>query len=131
MSRFVNGEERTEVRAEWWDEGECVTIRKLGFLDRRYISGQSTTYGPPDEEGKRSVYVDMEAMDLAILERGIADWSLKGEDGKRAPLSKGMLRRLGERDGEFIVNAIHEFNPRRSAEEQASFRAAAGDGAAE
>lgn len=142
MSRFVSGRETVEIAAPWWDEGEVVTIRKLSFLDRRYIAGASTTYGEPDEEGNRIVRVDTEAMDLAILERGIVEWTLKapprspplentGGREEVAPLTKGQLRRLAPEDGEYIVNAIHEYNPRRSAAEQAGFRAGAGDGAAE
>jgi len=131
MSAFVDVRETREIRAEWWEEGEAVTIRKLSFLDRRYIAGQSATYGKPREDGTRSVFVDTEAMDLAILEKGIVRWTLKRPNGKIAPLTRGMLRKLGEADGEYIVNAIHEYNPRRSAAEQARFRGGAGDGAEE
>lgn len=120
MTRFVSAETR-EVRAEWWDEGEVVTIRKLSFLDRRYIAGASTTYGEPDEAGQRTVQVDLEAMDLAILERGIAAWTLRDEGGQRAPLTREMLARLSLEDGAFLADAIHAFNPRRSAAAQEGF----------
>jgi len=120
MARFV-GTETQRIRADWWDEDEWVEIRKLSFLDRRTIAGRSTTYGPVREDGGRSVFVDTGAMDLAIMELGIVDWRLVSEQGELMPLGEAALRRLGEEDGAYIVNAIHEYNPRRSAEEQASF----------
>jgi len=129
MARFVSVETH-EVRAEWWDEGETVSIRKLSYLDRQYISAEATLYTRGEENGHRVIGVDTEAMDRAILERGIASWTLRDENGKAAPLTRSAIERLSLEDGRFIVNAIHEYNPRRSAAEQEGFRPAAGDGAA-
>ena len=101
MGRFVSQETR-RVRAAWWGEDEWVEVRKLSFLDRRWVAGQCTTYGPVREDGSRSVYVDTAAMDLALMERGVAAWNLLGERGKPVKLRKAALERLAEPDGEFI-----------------------------
>jgi len=124
------GQERKRIRAPWWAEEEWVEIRKLSFLDRRTIAGRSTTYGPVREDGSRQVFVDMAEMDLALMEVGIAAWNLLDEKEKPIKLRTSVMKQLDEPDGTFIVNAIHDFNPRRSAEEQEGFRAADGDGAA-
>ena len=127
MGRFVS--ETTVVRADWWDEGEEVEIKRFSHLDRQYISHQATEI-VAGEDGSRVVRLDAEALDRAIMQRGIVRWTLKGANGKVAPLTRSAIERLSSEDGEFIVNAIHEFNPRRSAEEQANFRGTAGGGAA-
>ena len=139
MSRFVNAEETDEIRAPWWAEGETVTIRRLSWADRLYIQKRSTVVGAENGDGTRSVLVDLEAFDLALMERGIVAWTLRappveghgGEEAGIAPLTVEMFGRLTAEDGQFISDAINALNPRRSATEQAGFRAGAGDGAAE
>jgi len=127
MSRFVEGTK--VVRAEWWDEGEEVVIRKLNYGQRKAIHRASTSTRPgPD--GSREIVYDLVAMDEEILVQGVVSWTLRDEAGKMPAVRRESLQRLDERDAEFILNEIHAYNPRRTAEEQRSFRGEAGGGAA-
>jgi hypothetical protein len=130
MGRFVGRDEVREIRAPWWEEGETVTIRRLSYLDRREVAGESTRT-VTEEDGATRVTMDLAALDRALLAHGIAGWTLKGADGQTMQLNAGAIEQLREEDGEFILQEIGAFNPRRTVAEQAVFRGAAGSGAAE
>jgi len=131
MPRFVEDSDVKEVRAEWWDEDEAVTIRKFSYGDRQALAGVAIKVGVTDEGGLQRNLV-VERMNLEILNLGIKRWTLKRSDGKVANLNRKSIEALTDEDAEFILAAINAFNPssRRSAEEQATFRGADGGGAA-
>ena len=136
MGRFVSGTK--VVRADWWDEGEEVVIRKLDYGRRKAIQRASTRIVPGADGGREIVY-DLVGMDEEILVQGVVSWTFGEDDGRpttddgegqRVRVNRASLKRLDERDAEYILSEINAYNPRRSKEEQASFRGEAGDGAA-
>lgn len=135
MGRFVEQGDVREVRAAWWSEDECVVIKVFSYLDRQYISAAATTMVPSEDGatavtvGANIVQVDLEALDRALLERGIASWTLQNAQGKEVPMTRSAIARLSDQDGAYIVAQIVALNPRRSAAEEAGFRGAAGGGA--
>jgi len=133
MSRFIDSSDVKVIQAEWWDEGETVTIKRFSYGDRQRLAGLATRAGTKLETGDAiitDVYVGR--MNLAILEVGIVEWTLQDE-GKVVKLNRQAIERLTDEDGDFILGEIQAFNPRRrrSAEEQEFFRGGAGAGAAE
>jgi hypothetical protein len=113
MGRFVEASEVREVRAGHWDEGETVTIKRFSFGDRQFLMGAAMGDSARLHKGDVAVSVDIEHMNLAILERGIARWTLKRADGSVAPLNKESIASLTERDAEFILGEIQAYNPSR------------------
>jgi len=134
MARFVGRETKT-IRAEWWEEGEEVAIRRFSYGDRQAIMQACTSMRPEVGEdgeptGARIVTQDLAALNLEMLCRGIARWTFVGENGKLALVRKHWIEQLENRDGEFILAEIEAYNRGRDEEGQASFRGAAGGGAA-
>jgi len=133
-SHFVTKADHKTIRAEWWDEDEHVVIRKFSYGDRQALANETVKVGMTGQSGQEKMITDVQIgrMNLAILQRGIVSWTLKGPDGKIAQLNQQMIEALNEEDAEFILAAINTLNPRRrrTAEEQANFRGAGGDGSA-
>lgn len=131
MPRFVEDSDVKEIRAEWWDEGETVTIRRFNYGDRQALASAAVKVGV-DGEGGVLTDVVVGRMNLEILNRGIKRWTLKRADGRVANLNGRSIEALTDEDAEFILAEINAFNPskRRPAEEQATFRGAGGGGAA-
>lgn len=130
MSRFVSEAERKTIHAPWWDEDEEVVIKRLSYGDRQVLAGEATKVDLA-ADGGRMTEVQVGKMNLAVLRMGIASWTLKGPDGTMPPVNGQWIYRLQDRDAEFILGEINAYNPRRSADEQAGFRAEAGDGTEE
>jgi len=128
MAGFVDRNETQEIHADWWGEDEVVVIRRFGYLDRKAIQQAAVTI-LPGSNGHQVAEVDSEALDRELMLRGIVSWTLVDGRGKKVPFTRSAIERLDEPDGEFITNAIAAFNPRRTPEQQASFRGAAGGGA--
>jgi len=127
--RFVSGETR-EIRAARWDVGETVTIRRLSYGARKAIQQASQRVEPGEEPGTVVIRTDLALMDLAILEQGIAGWTFADAAGQAVAVTLPQIKQLREEDAEFILDEITAFNPKRTAEEEVSFRGSAGDGAA-
>jgi len=125
MPRFVS--ETKEIRAEWWDADEHAVIRKFSYMNRQRVSSRAAQARKVGED--TVVVIDRAEMHLAMLEEGIASWTLKKENGKAMPLRRSALEKLSFEDAEFIVEEIEKFNEKRTPEEQGSFRDGAGDGA--
>lgn len=113
MGRFVESSEVREARAEWWDPGETVTVKRFSFGDRQALMAAAMGDSARLQKGDVSVRVDVGQMNLAILERGIARWTLKRADGSVAPLNKESIASLTEKDAEFILGEIQAYNPSR------------------
>ena len=116
MGRFVVDEVKV-IRASWWDDGEEVTIRRFSYGDRTRISTASNRMERERDAdgqltGKMLVTLDLEALNLTMLLRGIASWTLKGPDGKALPVTREWIERLRNEDGEFILAEIEAFNER-------------------
>jgi len=126
MGRFTS-EETKDVRAEWWEAEEHAILRKFNYGDRQRISAASTIV--KRTEGGSQVEVDMAALNLKMLELGIASWTLRDDGGKLVKLTRTAIERLTREDGEYLLDQITAFNERRTKEDQDNFRGAAGAGA--
>lgn len=113
MGRFVEATEVREVRADWWDPGETVTVKRFSFGDRQYLMGATMGDSARVQKGDVSVTVSVERMNLAVLERGIARWTLKKADGSVAPLTPEVIASMTEQDADFILSEIQRYNPSR------------------
>jgi len=126
MSRFVTDADNRTIHADWWDEDEEVVIKKFSYGDRQALAQETVRVGMTQQAGGTELVSDVMIgrMNLAILERGIVSWTLKGPNGRPVPLRRAWIEQLEERDAEFILQRINMLNPlkRRTAEEQANFR---------
>lgn len=133
MTQFTVKETKV-IQAPWWDEDEQVIIRRFGWGDRQELIQAAVTVDLGNVPTNVQINdVQVGAMNLRIMELGIQSWTLKGPGGKIVPVTKKWIYDLSEPTGNFILREINDFNPRRSrsAKEQANFRGAGGDGAAE
>jgi len=133
MPRFVDDSERKVIQADWWGEKETCTIRRFNYGDRQYLAGQTVRVGlrPGQDTSDVMGDVQVEQMNLAILQRGIVEWT--DEKGNAVPVTMKMIQQLEEEEADFILGEINELNPQsaRTKEEQASFRGDAGNGVEE
>lgn len=128
MPRFVSADDVRTIHAEWWDEDETVTIKKLTYGDRQTI-GKAAARLHFDENGK-PLDSELGDINLVTLEVGIRSWTFTRENGKPAPCNRFWFEKLAPEDGEFILGAINDFNaaPERSEAEQEEFRSSDRDG---
>jgi hypothetical protein len=130
MPRFVDDREKVTIQAPWWAEKEICEIRRFNYGDRQFLAGKTLSMGikpgQSDEEAIADIQIDR--MNLAILERGIARWT--DEEGKSIPVTSSAIKRLEEDDAAFILEEINKLNPRqrRPQAEQEAFRDGSGDG---
>lgn len=120
MGRFVEATEVREIAAPWWDPGETVTVKRFSFGDRQTLMGAVMGESSRVQKGDVSVSISIEQMNVTILRLGIARWTLKAGDGSVAPLTKETIASLQERDAEFILRAVNEYNPSRDEESKNS-----------
>ena len=118
--RFLMNAERV-IRADWWDEGETVTIRKLSWSDVQTIFGKSAEVQNSGSQAQVSFRID--SYNKEILKRGIKAWTFLGENGVPVPITDDFLNLLSAEDGNFIQKEISEFNPEMGRSvEQGNFR---------
>ena len=143
MPSFVSKSETRQIRAPWWGEKESCTIRRFNYGDRQWLAGKTVSVGiKPGAYAGGNVVAEADGdgavtdvligeMNLALLERGVAEWT--DSEGNGLPVTRGAIEALTEQDADFILSEISALNPRRerSRTEQATFRGAAGDGATE
>jgi hypothetical protein len=128
MPRLVGDHEQKTIRASWWAEGETCTIRKFSYGDRQYLAGQTVSMGIDPQSEVQVTQVQFDRMNLAFLERGIVAWT--DDAGDPMPVTREAIAQLEERDADFILEELRDYNPRRqrSAEEQERFRGVSGGG---
>jgi len=141
MPRFVSESETREIQAPWWGETETCTIRKFNYGDRQWLAGKTVFVGiRPGSYADGQVVVEesegtvtdvlIGEMNLALLERGVAQWT--DADGVGLPVTRAAIESLTEQDADFILSEITALNPRRarSKDDQVTFRGKPGGGAA-
>ena len=114
--RFVEASEVKEIRAEWWDPDESVTIKRFSYGDRQFFMGEILSDGARLKGRDVSVDISVGRMNLAVLERGVVRWTLKRADGSVAPLTPAQIAQLAEKDAEFILSELQRFNPTQDEE---------------
>ena len=108
MGRFVSSVDTKKIRAEGWEDGEEVIIKKFSYGDRQKL--ESSAVGDVSTDAK-SMNMDLYEMQMVKLESGIQSWTFKDEQGKLAPVNREFIHKLSEGDGNFIEKAIDEYNP--------------------
>lgn len=139
MSRFTTREDTKVIQAPWWDEDEQVVIRRFTWGDRQKLTQAVIEIdiiidgSKPRIDEVQTGHMNIGRMNVRIMELGIKSWTFRGPGGKIVPLTRKWISQLDDKTGDYILREINAFNPRRirSAEEQASFRGAGGDGAVE
>jgi len=117
---FVDVAATREIHAEWWPEGETVSLRPFTWLDEQRISERSTTVDRSDPDNVL-VQVDNTAWNEARLDLGVVDWTVSDAQGNTVPCTAANKRRLGRKDALFILGEIQDLNKERTADEQRSF----------
>jgi len=122
MGHLITSADTRTIHAAWWQEGETVTIRRWTTVqeDRLYeeilrIAGR---VGDVTE-------VQLKAAKVPVMDIGIKEWTLLGDDGKVLPLNRKTVEALCSEDSTFISNAIWDYNRGRNPEEEATFPAGA------
>jgi len=126
MPSFVDASETKTIQAPWWGKKEQVVIRRFGFGERQRIMGASWRLGLT-EKGETISEKDLGLMNLTVMEEGIVSWTDGKGDG--LPVTLAAIKKLDDRDGDYILGEVNELNSRRvrSPEEQEKFRGGAGD----
>lgn len=125
MPRFVNKADTKTIRAEWWDDGEEVVIRKFSHGQRQKLAMEYFKIEGSVESGSAETFemVNLAEMNMETLLLGIVSWTFQDEAGKDVPVNRQAVFNLVDEDGNFILKAINEFNKKqRTAEEQESFQ---------
>lgn len=122
MGRFVDKGNTKTIRAPWWAEGEEVVIKRFSYGDRQKLNERGMVVHQVDPEGRVMRRADLAVFNLAMMEIGIVEWTLKQDGEHVRPLTPQAIYELTTEDGEYIVCEIDDFNPWRTAEEQESFR---------
>jgi len=117
--RFVSANDTKVIQADWWDEGEQVTIRKFSISQRDALNERIISITGASAENDVT-QMQIKAAQVPVLEAGIKGWTFRNEDGKRVLSSPDNLGRLQPRDADFIAAEIWAFN-RREEEDLESF----------
>ena len=126
MPRYADEKELEIVHAPWWAEGEEVAIRRLSYgEDQRIMKAVSQV----DREAGL-VVVDYAEYRVSVMARCIV-WTRDGAGASKRKLSVAEVRSLIGPDGEFIWERLEALSDRWGPVEQANFRGAPGDGAAQ
>ena len=123
MSHFITDADRKEIRADWWADGETVTIKLFTYVDKQRIFERSLV-GPPvqDAEGNARFRIDSALHAESTLVLGIVDWTFETEEGP-IPCDSEHKCALNNRDGLFIYGEIQAYNEERDAQASENFRA--------
>ena len=117
---FVDLAATREIHADWWPEGETVTIRPFSWSDEQRISERSTTVDRSDPENV-VVHYDNVAWNEARLDIAVTGWTFQDESGQPVPCTAEARRRLCRQDVVFILREIQDLNKERTADEQRNF----------
>jgi hypothetical protein len=128
MSRF---DLRTEtVHAEWWEDGETVTLKELTHgeqhaINRRILGRQQINVGKKSAGMQMELGNSMDAQE-AILLAHIVSWTFTDSKGVLVPVTAENVNRLPQRDTDFILEEIDRLTPSRDDH----FPSGSGDGSA-
>lgn len=122
MDHFVTDVDHKEIHADWWADGETVTIKLFTYVDKQRLFERSLVGTPRvDEDGNVRFRLDTALHTETSLVMGIVAWTFTDADGEPVPCDSEHRCALNPRDGQFIYNEIQELNKERTAEEQDSF----------
>lgn len=110
MGRFVSTSDTTVIAADWWDDGEQVTIRKWSISQRDALNERIISITGASS-GDEITQMQIKAAQVPVLEAGIASWTF-ADGGKRIMPSPENLGRLDPRDADYIASEIWAFNKR-------------------
>lgn len=118
MGRFVTKGDTKVVRAEWWEDGEEVTIKRWSIrakdkLDTEIIEIAGIAGQIPE--------VVVKSVTMPYLKAGVADWTLCDEEGNRVPVNDHWIGQLTEEDADFVAAEIRAFNEGRTTAEEREF----------
>lgn len=130
MSRFVSASDTKAIRADWWDDGEEVTIRKWSIAQRDALNERIIRItGASGDDTVTDMQI--KAAQVPVLEAGIASWTFKDEKGKRVLPSPENISGLNPYDADFIASEIWAFNKRPDLESFPAEGDAGGEGEGE
>lgn len=105
------------ISADWWPDKLTVTVKERSFgetqdMQRDQIGGKMKM--PKDKAHAARLTSEME-MDISLVQvstmvHSILSWTFVA-NGKPAPINAESIRRLSNKDGQFIMDAIEELNP--------------------
>ena len=132
MNHFITDADRREIHADWWAEGEFVTIKLFSYVDKQRIWERSLVGLPErDADGNTRFRMDSALHAEVTLVMGIVDWTFTDDGDVPVPCTSDKKCALSDADGRFIFREIQAYNEERSAEAQESFRAGSGSGTEE
>lgn len=123
MTHFITDADRKEIHADWWADGETVTIKLFTYVDKQRIFERSLVGTPEtDEKGNTRFRLDSALHAEATLVLGIVGWTFADADGQPVPCDSEHKCALSNRDGLFIYGEIQGYNEERSGEAAENFR---------
>ena len=124
MTHFVTDADRKEIHADWWADGETVTIKLFTYVDKQRIFERSLASTPvKDDEGSLRFRMDSALHAESTLVMGIVGWTFTDDNGELIPCDSEHKCALNNRDGLFIYGEIERYNEERSGEAAESFPA--------
>lgn len=118
MGRFVTKSDVKVIRADWWDEGEEVTIRKYTIRQKDLLDAKIIEIAGMAGEIPQVV---VKSVAVPYLIAGIAEWTFTDEEGNRVPVNRHWIDKLDEDTADFIADEIRNFNEGRTTAEQREF----------
>lgn len=123
MSRF----DRTTktIHAEWWEEGESVTLQELTWGAQKAILSEimGDTKITPGMSPELDINAATRMQEMQMVEM-VAGWTFTNGSGEPVPVDLEHLRQLAPKDAEFILAEMDGMNPRQDE----SFLGGRGDG---
>ena len=105
------------ISADWWPDSMTATVKERSFgesqeMQRDQIGGKMKM--PKDKAHAARMTEEME-MDIALIQistmtHSILSWTFSA-NGKPVPINAENIRKLSNKDGQFIMDAIEELNP--------------------
>ncbi len=119
MSRFITEPETKDIHADWWEEGESVTIRRYTGAGRDRLAKETIRVSATEEDEGR---VEVSAEKIPRLLAGIKSWTFEDSNGKLMPVNRKWIGKLDGDDIDYIAAEIRTLNKGRTEEDQATFR---------
>lgn len=110
------GMETKTVTAEWWPDEFTVTVKQRSFGDDQDMQKANMgKFRMPKSKADaariaENMEVDISLISINSLLYSIDSWTLSN-NGETMPVDLESVRKLSNRDGDFIMAAIKELNP--------------------